>query len=378
MTRKRRIHVLLPLGCLMVIAALFALLRTPKLLQYAFLPEGELGGYVERLNEASAELDSAGRAITLHGVKKGVSISAENGGMESDVALYMVAPRWNEVYPMRMKAGEGLSYISLTSAERAIVLDDDLAFKLFGDRDVLGQLVDLNGEKFEVVGVAEHSRRLGEGTLYAAWVPLGSDEALGCDLMVASTVSGIDGGLMTLFENAMKNAFGEGTLFGLYKERMRATIILRFLALVIALRLLGLWVGVILRVGGAWLADYRERIRMSYFSRLLGFVAVRVLVLVAVVAATLAVCWLLMNFFVEPVLVFVEWVPEVLVSGAAIRGRFWELVNAASKPVSFMTAEMAELRVWGIILRCGVIAALIGGVMTLLGARFPKENAADR
>ena len=159
---------------------------------------------------------------------------------------------------------------------------------------------------------------------------------------------------------------------------MRATIILRFLALVVALRLLGLWVGVILRVGGAWLADYRERIRMSYFSRLLGFVAVRVLALVAVAAATLAVCWLLMNFFVEPVLVFVEWVPEVLVSGAAIRGRFWELVNAASKPVSFMTAEMAELRVWGSVLRCGVIAALIGGVMTLLGARFPKENAADR
>ena len=103
-----------------------------------------------------------------------------------------------------------------------------------------------------------------------------------------------------------------------------------------------------------------------------------VLALVAVVAATLAVCWLLMNFFVEPVLVFVEWVPEVLVSGAAIRGRFWELVNAASKPVSFITAEMAELRMWGIILRCGVIAALIGGVMTLLGARFPKENGANQ
>ena len=75
---------------------------------------------------------------------------------------------------------------------------------------------------------------------------------------------------------------------------------------------------------------------------------------------------------------FVEWVPEVLVSWGAIRGRFWELVNAASKPVNLMTAEMAELRFWAAILRWGAIAALIGGVMTAVNAHFPKKNRGNQ
>ena len=378
MSKMRRIHVLLPLGCLLVAAALIGLMRTPKLLQYAFLPDGELGLYAGKLEEAAEEIGGTSGAITLHGVRQGCQISAENGGSESDISLYMVSARWFEAYPLRMRAGGILSYASLKGMEREIVLDGDLAFKLFGDRDPLGRYVDLSGEKFEVVGVAEHARRLGEGTLYAAWIPLGSDESLGCDLMVASTVSGIDGGLTTLFGTAMKNAFGAGTLYGLQKERMRATMILRVIALVVALRLLALWIGALRRVGAAWLAEYQERIQTCYFSRMLGFVLLRLMATFLVAAATLVICWALMNFFVEPVLVFVEWVPEVLVSWAAITGRFWELVNAASKPVSLMTAEMAELRFWANILRWGVIAALIGWGMTALSAVFPKENAANQ
>ena len=65
-------------------------------------------------------------------------------------------------------------------------------------------------------------------------------------------------------------------------------------------------------------------------------------------------------------------------SFASIRGRFWELVGAASRPVSLVTAELAELRFWANILRWGVIFALIGGVMTALNRVFPKERTAKR
>ena len=378
MTRKRRIHWLIPLGCLLAAVALVGLMGTPRLIQYAFLPGDELSSYIDRVEDVTRALDGAAEIVTLHGIKNGAPVSVDEGAAESDVALYMVGARWNEAYPRRMTDGEYLSYAAIAARDCAVVLDDKLAFKLFSDHEPVGQRVLIGGQRFEVVGVAAHTRGVGEACQYAAWIPLGSEETLGCDLMVATAVSGIDGGLMTLFGNAAKEAFGEGSLYGLMKERMRAGMILRFIALAMALRLLRVWIGVLKRVGEAWLADYRARIQTRYFRQLIGFAALRVLAMLLAAAATLAVCWGLMNFFVEPVKVFVEWVPEVLVSFASIRGRFWELAGDAARMVSLVTPELAALRFWAFVLRWGVIIALIGGVMTALKGVFPKKKPAGR
>ena len=378
MTKKRRIHWLIPLGCLLAAVALVGLMGTPRLIQYALLPGDELSSYIDRVEDVTRALDGAAEIVTLHGIKNGAPVSVDEGAAESDVALYMVGARWNEAYPRRMTDGECLSYAAIAARDRAVVLDDKLAFKLFGDHEPVGQRVLIGGQRFEVVGVAAHTRGVGEACQYAAWIPLGSEETLGCDLMVATAVSGIDGGLMTLFEGEARDFFGPGTLYGLMKERMRAGMILRFIALALALRLLALWIGVLKRVGGAWIAEYRARMKEAYFSKVLGFALSRCLAMLLAAAATLAACWALMNFFVGPVMVFVEWVPEVLVSFNSIRGRFWEITGAAAAPVTYVTAEMAELRFWAFLLRWGVIAALIGALLDRLALIFPKENRAKQ
>ena len=375
---KRRIHFLIPLGGLIALAALIGLLGTPKLIQYAFLPSNELSVYIDNMEPFRQALADAAEITALHGVKADVSLSVEGGANASGVTLYMVGERWNEAYPRPMAAGEPLSPAALKGRSRSIVLDEQLAFKLFGDGEPIGRAVTLSGQAFQVVGVAKHARRVGETGPYAAWIPLGSDETSGCDLMVVSAVSGIDGGLMTLFEGEARDFFGPGTLYGLMKERMRAGMILRFIALALALRLLALWIDVLKRVGGAWIAEYRARMKEAYFSKVLGFALSRCLAMLLAAAATLAACWALMNFFVEPVKVFVEWVPEVLVSFNSIRGRFWELTGAAAAPVTYVTAEMAELRFWAFLLRWGVIAALIGALLDRLVLIFPKENRAKQ
>lgn len=360
MARKRRIHFLIPLGCLLIIAALIGLLGTPRLIQYAFLPDDELSVYIDRMETLEASLDGATAVTALHGLKADISLTAEGGAVESGITLYMVGERWNEAYPRRMAEGEPLSPAALKAREKAIVLDESLAFSLFGDRGSLSRRVSLNGQDYEVVGVAKHARRIGETGRFAAWIPLASDETAGCDLMVFTAVSGLDGGLMTMIDSAAREVFGNGTLCGLMKERMRATIILRVIALAVALRLLGAWIGILKRIGAAWLAEYRARIKERYVRQMIGFIALRALAMLLALAATLAACWALMNFFVEPVKVFVEWVPEVLVSLDAIRGRFWELTGAAAAPVSFVTPELAEVRFWAFALRWGVILALTG------------------
>ena len=378
MAKRRRIHFLIPLGCLLVLAALAGLMGTPRLIQYAFLPDNELGAAADRMDDLARSLDGAAAVTTLHGIKADVTLSAGEGTAESGVTLYMAGPRWNEAYPRPMAEGEPLSPAALAGRSRDIVLDESLAFRLFGDRERIGRFVSLNGQDYRVVGVARHARRVGETGPYAAWIPLGSDGTIGCDLMVATVVSGIDGGLMTLFESAARETFGPGSIYGLHKERMRAVIVLRFIALAVALWLMKAWIGVLKRRGEGWLAECRARIKTCYFSRMIGFALARVLALLAAAAITLALCWALMNFFVQPVKVFVEWVPEVLVSLDSIRGRFWELTGAAARPVSFVTPELAELRFWAFLLRWGVILALVGVLMGALKGIFPKEEAAKR
>ena len=375
MARKRRIHFLIPLGCLIALAALVGLMNTPRLIQYAFLPKDELTVYAEKMEPFVNALDGAAAVATLHGVKADISLAVGDGAGEGGVTLYMVGERWNEAYPRPMAAGEPLSPAALTARDRDIVLDEKLAFRLFGDRDPLGRAVRLGGEDYRVVGVAKHARRLGETGPCAAWIPLGSDASSGCDLMVVSAVSGIDGGLMTLIESAAREAFEPGTLYGLMKERMRAGMILRLIALAVALRLLGMWLGALKRAGAQFILEYRARMKEAYFSKVIGFALSRALAMLLAAAATIAVCWGLLSFFVEPMMVFVEWVPEVLVSFDSIRGRFWELAGAAAAPISYVTAEMAELRFWAFLLRWGVIMALTGALLTGV---FPKKKTTKR
>ena len=64
---------------------------------------------------------------------------------------------------------------------------------------------------------------------------------------------------------------------------------------------------------------------------------------------------------VQPMQVFPEWVPEILVDPASVAQRFWDLTSAAAAPRQWQTPEMAEIRFWGGMIRWGVILFLVGG-----------------
>ena len=97
-----------------------------------------------------------------------------------------------------------------------IVIDKDTAFTLFGDDDPVGRTVKMDETEYEVVGVAGHSRRIGETGESAAWVPLGT--VTGCELMVLSTpASKTD--TFSMFRTRAEESFGQGTAISLVKEK---------------------------------------------------------------------------------------------------------------------------------------------------------------
>ncbi len=363
---KKGIHFLLPFGLVLIVCALIGLYSGPNLMQYAFLPEGTLPDLQESMENVRSELP--GYTLSLHAVKNGASVSTEDGGKsQSDVVLYMAGARYSECYPQRVVSGRPLTYADVIDKEHSIVLDEKLAFQLFGDKDPLDGRVTVGDKTYTVVGTVKHTRRIGEIGTYAAWIPLScAEDETSCDVAVLTAVANGGSDMSVLFSSAAQNNLGSGTLYNLAKERMRATMALRLIAMVVVIRLLVIWVRLIMKLGARWLGDFQAKLKDRYMTALIGYAAVRVLAMLAIIAATLTACWGLMTFFIQPVKVFTEWVPEVIVSFSSIQGRFWELCAEAAKPVSCMTADMAELRFFAAFLRWGVIFALIGLAMTLI------------
>ena len=371
--KRAYIHPLTAAGLIIVVFAAAALAFTPALYQFAFLPAGNLRECVESAGRLGEAMGDEALVTTLHGVKTDSSVSGADGAGTDDVTLYLCADRYNEVYPRRVVSGELLSPFALKQGGDCAVIDEGLAFLLFGDSDPLNGTVSVEGKEFRVTGVAKHSRLPGEKNRYAAWVPMLSLEETECDILVSSMASKLSSPLLTRFENAAREVFtDQGTAFSLHKERMRAGMALRFVALCLSVRLMMMWVKRLKAIASALREQIRLRLKVRYLRESIPFVAVRALACLALTALTLGAAYGLLVFFLEPATVFVEWVPDKLVSFASIAERFWELTSQAGKPVSFVTAELARVRLLSSLLHFGAVCALTG---LALGRRGRRPDA---
>jgi len=360
MKKRFSFSVLLTAGILLLCAGLIGLLTVPSLTQYAFLPgQNRDLSLSQMLEKARDSMGESFPLLTLHGQKSGVTLTANDTSV-NDVCLYLTGSRYPELYPRNYPAGRPVSGIDAEKKDRVIALDRETAFTLFGPADPLGRTVKLGETELEVIGVAEHSRSLGETGQYAAWVPL--DVITDCDLLVLSAPDTTDSSLRTAFRTGASEIFGAGTLISLSREKTAATILLRFTALVLAVWMLKRWLKVLLRFGSAGLQRIRSRGERVYFSRLFPYALAQMLPVALLVLLTVAAGYGLALLAVEPIRVFPEWVPESLGDFSSWAARFWSLVQDAARPVSLQTPELAAIRFFALLLRLGLVFSLLGGL----------------
>ncbi len=389
---------LLP-AAVLLIWALAGIWSGPDLMQYAVVPpetenvqpESASGDSEmerssgEKTPEASAERSSGEQILekynaflaaeiwsgsppmtAVHGEKRDQTVSLDSGTTVSDVTLKLVGPRYFEVCPVRMKAGETLSPMDLREGFPSVVLDSEAAFKLFGgDASPVGKKVKINGEEFTVRGIAEHSRSFGAVNLYTAWAPMGACGTLKPECWVLSSPRDGGEGFSVLWKNQAKESFGEGTWTDLNREKTRATLSLRLLAVLAACALLKKWFACLKRWGERFLAQARERRAREYASRMIGFYLLRILLGLVLTAATLGALSALTVFAARPLLLFPEWVPENPAALSSILSRFWSLTAEAAEPVRLSTEATASLRFYAFLLRVGTLMLLIGCIQTL-------------
>ena len=367
MSKKRKIPWLILLGAALLAAGLVGLYRTPMKLQYVFQPGA--AGWEECLEQAEKKLAEAFPALSLHGSAGQVSLTA-GSRTQGEVTLWEVAGGYQEVYPRDFKAGRPLSRGD--RGQPLLVLGEDLAFRLFGDRDPLEQLVQLNEKEYMVVGVARRQRSVEDTDLYAAWIPMGVAGAPEVAVMTLSTVSAGGADILTLFRNGAKEALGEGQAYSLSQERTRALTLPWVVLMLLAIRLLA----ALFRLDAQWIRKSWKALRAQAQTRylyqmagsILGRMAGIILPTVALVGAAAGLAIWAGRWMTA----FPEWVPEVLVDPAAIARRFWELISASAKTVQYRTPEVAAIRFWGGLARWGTVLALVGAA--LRGRRTGAEE----
>ena len=398
--RKTRGKWLLALGALLMAAGLCMLALQPSVLQYCIVaptdeaapePSGQEAagqeaqtakqesGALKALYDAwqtrvGEDLSEVLSAASIAARDYGFALSGEGGS--ATATLTAVGENWFSVYPRYLVSGRLMTQRELKDGDRLIVLDEPLAFKLFPTADPIGRELTIGTERYEVVGVVRYRRSVGEYEQYAAYIPYTSaaEDRLPMEIVEVCGAALPQSGASRAFEDAGENWQAGGTFIDTDKEAMRGGIVARALAIALGLYLILYLLRRLNRRAASFGANIRARLQTEYFRDMLPGLLPRILLLALGYAALLAAAFGVLTLAIEPMYVFTEWIPDVLVELSSITERFWQLTSAAAAPIFIRTQEYAEIRFWSGLVRWGALSALTGALVMALSARRGRDK----
>ena len=398
--RKTRGKWLLALGALLMAAGLCMLALQPSVLQYCIVaptdeaapePSGQESagqeaqtakqesGALKALYDAwqtrvGEDLSEVLSAASIAARDYGFALSGEGGS--ATATLTAVGENWFSVYPRSLVSGRLMTQQELKDGDRLIVLDEPLAFKLFPTADPIGCELTIGTERYEVIGVVRYRRSVGEYEQYQAYIPYTSaaEDRLPMEIVEVCGVALPQSGASRAFEDAGENWQDGGTFIDTDKEAMRGGIVARVLAIALGLYLILYLLRRLNRRTAGVGVDIRARLQTEYFRDMLPGLLPRFGLLALGYAALLAAAYGVLTLAIEPMYVFTEWIPDVLVELSSITERFWQLTSAAAAPIFIRTKEYAEIRFWSGLVRWGALSALTGALVMALSARRGKDR----
>ena len=144
---------------------------------------------------------------------------------------------------------------------------------------------------------------------------------------------------------------------------MRRTILPRVILLIAGLYILiGLFKRMTRRFGKL-LQDFRQAMKDAYITALLPKLLGLILKAALGYGTLLGLVAALMTFSVQPLYVFTEWVPDVIVEWASLKKVFWSLIGESALPVRVGSRALRQVAFWGGMVRWGCVALLLGGTL---------------
>lgn len=356
---------LVAFGLLAALVSMGILTSTPDALQYAVAaPQGEndVRQALTAKEDTAEQLADCTEAVAIGAVSEMESVSA--GGESGSATVYAVGEGWFEVHPVFLRDGRRMTETELKQGDRVALLDENLAFSLFGSELPEDAKASIGGEEYAVIGTVRHRRSVGEAAPHCAYVPLLSEPDARRDVLMIAAKPVPGSGARTMFETTMRSSWrDDGSFYSIEKEAMRQMMLPRMIVLVFGMSaILAMFRGMN-RAAAGMAARYREKLRWNYFNRTFWMLARMIVLCLMGYCALLALLYGLASFSIEPLTVFTEWVPENIVEWSSLKDVFWNLTGNAAKLVKVGTREMRIVEFWGRILRWGVLSALYGALL---------------
>lgn len=367
------------LGAVLMLTGALALFAAGDTMQYVFpappaTPEGnELSALYEAGNKQLVSIADSLTAYAIGARRQGTSISSSTGGSVTAV-LYAVGEGYFDVMHETLQAGRVISGTDVARADDVIVLDEKTALTLFPGLDPIGQTVNLNGLSYEVAGVIRGGRKLGEADPQIAYIPITSAGKNAMDMQTVQCVArGIDSiGSAILMEDTMRSWQAGGSFYNMTKLRLGAVMPLRWALLIVGVSVLLALLRRMNAVTMGRVCHYYEALRLRYARNMLPELALNVLLCAAGYAAILGLASALAVFSIQPLYVFTEWIPEVVVELSSLTSRFWALNDVHAAAIRCVTREFCVLELGEGLLRWGFMAFLLG--LAMHGNRFLSRH----
>ena len=112
----------------------------------------------------------------------------------------------------------------------------------------------------------------------------------------------------------------------------------------------------------AWgrICFYADQLKTRYARDMLASMALSTLLCLLGYVLLGGAAFLLARFSIEPLYVFTEWVPEVIVELSSLSARFWSLNNANAGVARYVSRWVCQMELGQGLFRWGMMAALLG------------------
>ena len=334
-------------------------------------PNRQLTELQESLASVTEEWQGVMARWSLTGIMDQASMTGSAGSTAGRLTL--MGENGLLVHPLYLRNGRLFQPEEIRNGDKVILLDEQLALELFRVSAPIDREVQLNGATYRVIGIVRHGKHVGDLQEYGAYIPLNSvvDQNLALDALMVEAAPFKGVGASVAFRNVMSVWQPGGTVIDLGKEGMAAGLWLRVLLFLIAmtavLRLIR-WLNH--RVG--WYARrYRAQLQVRYAVRLMPELIGVILLFALGYGAVALLTAAAMNYIIQPVYTFTEWIPAVLVEWEDIAAAFWKVWQTPAALRELRSPELLRLR-WLTLMSQGCAA----GAGALLALRYGKVRTA--
>lgn len=371
---------ILVVGMLLLCYSYAAVYNEPELLEYTFSAgkvtttkdeageeshQSDLDNQLKAFAKLPKSLEGAATAVTLTGNIQSVEMVNEYK-RTAESPLVALGEYSFSVLPRFLLSGRLLYPSELSQGSYSMLVDEGLALALFQMTNVVGREVTLSNHIYRIVGVLRHSRRVGEAGEYFAYIPLKTAHLNGMQLetITLSAIPIQNTGAMATFDRAAQGLSKAGTFYNATREKTGATFMARIVLCGFALAVLRRLLMLLVHSVSSLKETGSRRLEETYMLRVLpGMIAGsiwRILALVVIAGAT-AYTFIIL---VQPVYVFTDYIPAVLVEPEEIFKTFWNVQSQNAAGVVYRTANAARMSFFAGVSWWGSVMLLYGLLRT--------------